>query len=164
MRRGSPPISRSASSTSADELRRVVGVGGREREAGDELVPLLPGRLAHAALLDGVVRPLPKLLVRERARRTGDADHPVVLGHEASAMEVEEAGQQLALGEVARRPEEHDHVVVGTLARAAGHATASATCCRQVEIRRGRVVLPEDGAAGHEQVRARLADLRRVLG
>ena len=52
-----------------DELRRVVGVCGREREAGDELVPFRPGRLAHAALLDGFVRTLPKLLVGERARR-----------------------------------------------------------------------------------------------
>ena len=48
---------------SPDELRRVVGVGGGEGEAGDELVPTLPGRLAHAALLDGVVRTLAKLLV-----------------------------------------------------------------------------------------------------
>ena len=110
-----------------DELRRIVGVGGGEGEAGDELVPALPGRLAHAALLDGVVRTLAKLLVGERARRARDADHAVVLGHEAGAVEVEEARQELALGEIARRPEEHDHVVVRTRPRVDRHATASAT-------------------------------------
>ena len=110
-----------------DELRRVVGGGGREGEASDELVPFLSGGLAHAALLDGVMRTLPKLLVAERARRARDADHAVVLGHEARAMEVEEPRQELALGEIPRRPEEHDHVVVRTRPRADRHATASAT-------------------------------------
>ena len=147
-----------------DELRRVVGAGSREGEAGDELVPTLSGSLAHAALLDGVVRALPKLLVGERARRAGDADHAVVLGHEAGAVEVEEPRQELALGEIARRPEEHDHVVLRTWARRRPSCDCLSDLRREVDVRRPRVVLPEDGAAGDEQVRTGLPDLGRVVG
>ncbi len=109
----------------ADEIRRLVGVRRSEREASDELLPILTGRLAHASRLDGVVCALAELLVGERARAPGDADHAVLLGHEPCAVEVEEPGQQLALGEVACRPEQHDHVVLRPRT-ARAHATASA--------------------------------------
>ena len=45
-----------------------------------------------------------------------------------------------------------------------GHATASATFAVRSSVCRRGIVLPEDGAAGDEQVRPGLADLGRVPG
>src|SRR5581483_12230221 len=76
-----------------------------------ELVPCLVGRLAAAEGVDRLARVRAKLVVGERPARR--ADDPEALGQEAGGGEVEEAGDELALREVAGRPEEHDHVVGG---------------------------------------------------
>ena len=96
-----------------DGVREVVGgagVGGRVGEPRGELVPGLVRRLAAAELVDGHAGERPKLVVDERPPRS--ADDPVPLGEQAGDGEVEEAGDQLALGQVARGPKQHDDVVV----------------------------------------------------
>ena len=92
-----------------DGVREVVGgagVGGRVGEPRGELVPGLVRRLAAAELVDGHAGERPELVVGERPPRS--ADDPVPLGEQAGDGEVEEAGDQLALGQVARGPKQHD--------------------------------------------------------
>ena len=83
-----------------------------------QLVERAPGVLAKAVVVE----------VLERR-----ADDPVVLGHQTHLLEVEEAGDQLAAGEVAGRAEQHDHVRRGArqpagalpidIGRSDGHGT-----------------------------------------
>ena len=110
-----------------NEVLRLADVGRRKRQVGDERFPHRPLRLSHPSLRDRVVSALPELLIREHAGRARDADHPVVLRHQAGAVEVEEARQELALCEVARRSEEDDHVVFGPPADVAVHAATAWT-------------------------------------
>jgi hypothetical protein len=87
----------------------VVGL-----DVGQALGEGRPGavlRVRAAELLDGGPGLGAELVVGQAAAR--DADDPVAVGQQAGLGEVEEAGEQLAAGEVAGRPEEHDDVVLG---------------------------------------------------
>ena len=86
---------------------RVVGVERAEPEPGGEPVPDLAG----GGLADRGLRDLAEVLHRPALAR--GPDDPVVAGHQPRAVEVEQARQQLAAGEVAECAEQHDHMVVG---------------------------------------------------
>ena len=111
-----------------DRVHEVVGFVGRSRgERETDTKSSHSSRTGRASLApDGVVRTLAKLLVGERARAARDADHAVVLGHETRAWRLKSPGSKLTR-EVARRAEEHDHVVLGRRRPVALCAKAS-TC------------------------------------
>jgi hypothetical protein len=88
------------------ERLRCVGGEGAERQPLGEPFPGVAGSVA-----DGLARQRAEVVLRTAAARR--ADDLVALGHEAGAVEVEEPGQQLAAGEIAKCAEEHDHMVVG---------------------------------------------------
>ncbi|MEZ5184077.1 MAG: hypothetical protein R2702_19760 [Acidimicrobiales bacterium] len=91
--------------------RAGQGVGavalGDVRDGGGELLPgrLVPG--APAELAAGVVGEGAEGVVVELLERGGDDPAP---GHQPSPVEVEQAGEQLAPGQVAGAAEEHDDV------------------------------------------------------
>jgi hypothetical protein len=95
----------------------VVGVGRAEGELAGEGSPGLPGRLDPTELLDRVLGVGAELLVGERVGGRRAADDPVPLGQQVGGGEVEQAREELALGQVAGGAEHDDDVVVGT-----GHA------------------------------------------
>ena len=143
---------------------RVVRVGGTEREQLLEGVPCLALGLDQPELGDRVLGVLAELLVGRRTVRRRGADDAVLLRQQPGVGEVEQAGQQLALGEIARRPEDHDDVVVGdgnavlcghrvppctvqtgdmTMRRVASCERTSAsadTCCERASASEGAVV------------------------
>ena len=62
--------------------------------------------------------------------RARGPDDRVALGHEPGAVEVEQAGQELAAREVPQRAEEHDHMVLGDRgAIRTGHTVSMALGC-----------------------------------
>src|SRR5262249_27125312 len=85
---------------------RSVGLA-HEAQARRELLPGLVGDLASGELVERGAGVLPERLRIERVERGA---HDSALREQAGAREVEKPGEQLAPGEVTRRPEEHDHV------------------------------------------------------
>ncbi len=98
-----------------DQRLRVVRIGGAEMQPALELVPGRPVGLSQSELGAGCLGVGAELLIGERELRWRRADHPVTDGQQSRLGEVKQSGQQLALGEVTGRAEEHDDMVVGTL-------------------------------------------------
>src|SRR5579875_342443 len=99
--------------------RGVVGVGGAEAEPALERLPGRAGGAGQAELGDRGPGVGAELVLAHREPRGRGADHPVPVGQQAGLGQVEQAGQQLAPGQVAGRAEQHDDVVVGAGVR--GH-------------------------------------------
>src|SRR5579875_3705157 len=97
----------------------VVGVGGAEAEPALERLPGRAGGAGQAELGDRGPGVGAELVLAHREPRGRGADHPVPVGQQAGLGQVEQAGQQLAPGQVAGRAEQHDDVVVGAGVR--GH-------------------------------------------
>ena len=91
----------------------MVRVGGTEREQLLEGVPRLTLGLDQPELGDGVLGVLAELLVGRCTVRRRRADDAELLRQQPGVGEVEQTGQQLALGEIAGGSEDDDHVVVG---------------------------------------------------
>ena len=66
--------------------------------------------LAAAVLLQGLVDVLAELVVGA-GRVAARADDPEVPRHQALAVQVEEAGEQLAAGQIAGGAEHHEHTI-----------------------------------------------------
>jgi hypothetical protein len=97
--------------------RRRSGFSYREQQPLLEVRPGRIIRLGHAELLDrlsGMCAGLPASQREGCRRRPDDA---VLARQQASRMQVEQAGQQLAPGQVARGTEQHDNVVFGSPGR-----------------------------------------------
>ena len=125
------------------QRRGLVGAEGGEREPAREPLP----RLLVRAVADGVAGDRPEVVVRPAA--PGGADDPVALRHQPRALEVEEPGQELAPGEVARRAVEDDRVVLGNRgAVCAGHRREPTPGAAAISIRtRARRTIGRDAAA-----------------
>ena len=90
----------------------VAGVRAAEGEVGGERVPGGSLWLAGAELLGHLPRVRAERLVGQRRTGRGRPDDPVPLRHQPGHGQVEQPGQDLALGQVAGGPEQHDDVVV----------------------------------------------------
>jgi hypothetical protein len=88
----------------------VVGARAGEGERLPECLPGLAGRLAGPEPLDRFAGEVAELLVAHSP--PGRADDPVLLGQQTDRGEVEQPRQQLARGQVTRRPEQDDDVVL----------------------------------------------------
>jgi hypothetical protein len=88
---------------------QAVGPGGLadEAEPAFERRPLVVGDLVARDLLARPVGEVAEPLVVEIVER---GPHDSALGHQAGHRQVEQTGQELAAGQVARRTEEHDDV------------------------------------------------------
>ena len=95
------PPRAAASGSSALNALNASGAANRSHA----LAGRAPSPIGARGRARGSPRPIPPL--------AGGADDPVALRHQPRAVEVEEARQQLAPGEVAERAEEDDHVVLG---------------------------------------------------
>ena len=93
-----------------DQLLETVA-NRRESQRGRESLPGVVRHRVVPALVDRLAREGGELAILHRA--PGDADDDEAPGHQARLGEVEDAGEQLSPGEVAGRPEEDDHVIVG---------------------------------------------------
>src|SRR5215471_17168688 len=85
------------------------GPVGRARREGRRVGAV---RRDRAELVHGLARVLHEVRVGQRARRRRGADDPVLVGQQPGARQVVEPRQELALGEVPGRAEQHDDVVV----------------------------------------------------
>src|SRR6266699_6368389 len=91
---------------------RVARVGCPEGQAFGERRPGRVGGLGDAEVAARLLGVLPELLVGQRVLRRRGADDAVLLRQQPGRVQVEQAGQQLAPGQVAGRAEQHDDVVV----------------------------------------------------
>jgi len=125
------------------QRRGLVGAERGEREPAREPLP----RVLVRAVADGVAGDRPEVVVRPAA--PGGADDPVALRHQPRALEVEEPGQELAPGEVARRAVEDDRVVLGNRgAVCAGHRREPTPGAAAISIHtRARRTIGRDAAA-----------------
>jgi hypothetical protein len=91
------------------ERARVIGAEGGEGQPLGEQPPLLP----RGVVGERPARLFPEVVVGTRPSR--GPDDPEVLGHQARAVEVVEAGQELPPGQVAGGAVQDDRVVPGDL-------------------------------------------------
>ena len=96
-----------------DQGAGVGGVGGTEVQRRLERRPGIAGRRGEPEVGDGVAGVLAELLVGERELRRRRPDDAVPRRHQPRRREVEQAREELALGQVAGGPEDDDDVVVG---------------------------------------------------
>jgi hypothetical protein len=89
----------------------LIGGGRREGQALCEQRPVLLGELLAAKLAKSLLNMRAKALGVRRAVGAPGANDPEVLGHHSRHGEVKQAGQQFALGQVAGRPEQNQHLV-----------------------------------------------------
>ena len=111
-RLGVPPISFSALWTAGNQVPVVTGLRGRERQVRREFRPGSVVGLGDAEVLARLLGVLAELLVGHGRVRRRRADQAELLGQQARHVQVEPPGQQLALGQVAGRAEQHDDVIV----------------------------------------------------
>jgi hypothetical protein len=104
--RSKPASHASKRSLRASNALGVAEVAGDVVEVLGEPVPLVAAAAEVAELADAVPHHLPVTVVREGA--TSEADDVEVLRQAAFAPEVEQRGQQLALGQVAGGPCDND--------------------------------------------------------
>ena len=91
----------------------------RAEDAMTKVDPVGCPRPPRAEHLQGQERRRAHLVVAQGAARY--ADDPVALRHQADRGQVEETGDDLAPGQVAGRPVEHDHVIRRPLVSLPGH-------------------------------------------
>ena len=111
-RRGVPPISFSASATACASGAVWSGSALPKERFAANASQAAPSGLAGAELLRRLPRVLTERLVGHRRPGRGRPDDPVALRHQPGHGQVEQPGQQLALGQVTGGPEQDDDVVV----------------------------------------------------